>query len=68
MPFPAGRIGYGQDMLKQLARQVMNGGGGGGRGRGGRAHRGRGGGGRHGGGSTGARIGSMVERYMRKRR
>jgi hypothetical protein len=55
-------------MVKRLLNQVMRGGaarggggmrGGGGR-RGGHAHRG--------GGSSGARIGSMVERYLRSRR
>ncbi|HLM25706.1 MAG TPA: hypothetical protein VK304_01925 [Thermoleophilaceae bacterium] len=49
-------------MLKRLLDQVMRGGGTrGGYGR-------RGGYGNRGGGSTGARIGSMVERYLRSRR
>ncbi len=49
-------------MVKRLLNQVMRGGaarGGHGR-RGGHAHRG--------GGSSGAKIGSMVERYLRNRR
>jgi len=49
-------------MLKRLLDQVMRSGGTrGGYGR-------RGGYGNRGGGSTGARIGSMVERYLRSRR
>ncbi len=46
-------------MLRRLLNQFMGGRGGHGR-RGGHHHRG--------GGGTGARVGSMVERYLRRRR